>query len=32
MDAEQFNSLWLLIYCIGLVGVFGLGAIKGGQR
>ncbi|MFD1209714.1 tail virion protein G7P-2 [Modicisalibacter tunisiensis] len=32
MDADQFTSLWLLVYCIGLVAVFGLGAIKGGQR
>ncbi|MFC0267558.1 tail virion protein G7P-2 [Kushneria aurantia] len=32
MDPDQFESLWLLIYCIGLVAVFGLGAIKGGQR
>ncbi|MFC3282846.1 tail virion protein G7P-2 [Litchfieldella rifensis] len=32
MDADQFDRLWLLIYCIGLVTCFGLGAIKGGQR
>lgn len=32
MDTDQFNSLWLLIFCIGLVLAFGLGAMKGGQR
>ncbi|XKE46026.1 tail virion protein G7P-2 [Halomonas organivorans] len=32
MDADQFDSLWLLIYCAALVICFGLGAIKGGQR
>lgn len=32
MDANQYQSLWLLIYCIGLMLSFGLGAIKGGQR
>ncbi|WP_445619178.1 tail virion protein G7P-2 [Kushneria sp. Sum13] len=32
MDTTQYDGLWLLVYCIGLVVVFGLGAIKGGQR
>ncbi|WP_420852727.1 tail virion protein G7P-2 [Salinicola acroporae] len=32
MTAEQFDQLCLLIFCIGLVACFGLGAIKGGQR
>lgn len=32
MEPEQFNQLWNLVFCIGLVLAFGLGAIKGGQR
>ncbi|WP_374708185.1 tail virion protein G7P-2 [Salinicola avicenniae] len=32
MTADQFDQLWLLTFCIGLVVSFGLGAIKGGQR
>ncbi|WP_223161995.1 tail virion protein G7P-2 [Salinicola endophyticus] len=32
MTDDQFNALWLLTFCIGLVLAFGLGAIKGGQR
>ncbi|WP_420855097.1 tail virion protein G7P-2 [Salinicola salarius] len=32
MTAEQFDQLWLLTFCTGLVLCFGLGAIKGGQR
>jgi len=32
MTTDQFDSLWLLIFCTSLVIVFGLGAIKGGQR
>ncbi|MGO2474216.1 MAG: tail virion protein G7P-2 [Vibrio litoralis] len=32
MTQEQFDSLWLLIFIIGLVVCFGLGAIWGGQR
>ena len=32
MDTTELSSLWLLLYCVGLVLSFGLGAIKGGQR
>lgn len=32
MDTQQYESLWLLTYCVGLMLAFGLGAIKGGQR
>jgi len=26
------DRLWLLIFCVGLLFAFGLGAVKGGQR
>ncbi|WP_404466479.1 tail virion protein G7P-2 [Vreelandella aquamarina] len=26
------EGLWLLVYCVGLVLAFGLGAVSGGQR
>ncbi|WP_420825437.1 tail virion protein G7P-2 [Vibrio astriarenae] len=32
MTVEQFDSLWLLVFCIGLFVCFGLGCIWGGQR
>jgi hypothetical protein len=32
MSAEEFEGLWLLIFCASLIVAFGLGAIKGGQR
>ncbi|MGO2355116.1 MAG: tail virion protein G7P-2 [Marinomonas foliarum] len=32
MSTEEFESLWLLIFCASLIVTFGLGAIKGGQR
>lgn len=32
MNPAQFESLWLLVFIIGLLMAFGLGAIKGGQR
>lgn len=32
MTAEQADQLWLVVFCIGLVMAFGLGAIYGGQR
>lgn len=31
MTEAQGDSLWLLIWVVGLVVVFGLGALKGGQ-
>lgn len=32
MSQIQYDSLWLLLFIIGLFLAFGLGAIKGGQR
>ncbi|MEQ5183819.1 MULTISPECIES: tail virion protein G7P-2 [unclassified Providencia] len=32
MNAEQFEQLYILLLCLGLVICFGLGAIVGGQR
>lgn len=32
MNPAQFESLWVLVFIIGLLMAFGLGAIKGGQR
>lgn len=32
MTVEQFEQLYSMIYCVGLIAAFGLGAIKGGQR
>lgn len=32
MDTNAISGLWLLVYCVGLVLVFGIGAINGGQR
>lgn len=32
MSAEQFDSIWLLIFIIGLFVCFGLGALFGHQR
>ncbi|WP_222105024.1 tail virion protein G7P-2 [Halomonas sp. SH5A2] len=32
MDTNELSSLWLLVYCVGLVLTFGIGAINGGQR
>lgn len=32
MDTTELSGLWLLLYCVGLMLAFGLGAIKGGQR
>jgi len=32
ISIDQFDEFWLLIFCIGLIVSFGLGAIKGGQR
>ncbi|WP_226341399.1 MULTISPECIES: tail virion protein G7P-2 [Halomonadaceae] len=32
MDTSELSGLWLLVYCVGLVLCFGLGAINGGQR
>ncbi|WP_420038471.1 MULTISPECIES: tail virion protein G7P-2 [Halomonas] len=32
MDTSELAGLWLLVYCVGLVLAFGIGAINGGQR
>lgn len=32
MDTSELSGLWLLIYCVGLVLAFGIGAVSGGQR
>lgn len=32
MSSAQYEGLWFLVFIIGLVVAFGLGAIKGGQR
>lgn len=32
MDTSELSGLWLLIYCVGLILAFGIGAISGGQR
>ncbi|MCD1652126.1 MULTISPECIES: tail virion protein G7P-2 [Halomonadaceae] len=32
MDTSTPEGLWLLVYCVGLVLAFGIGAINGGQR
>ncbi|EPO2454046.1 tail virion protein G7P-2 [Providencia hangzhouensis] len=32
MTPEQFESIYILLLCLGLVVCFGLGAIVGGQR
>lgn len=31
MTEVQFTDLYNLVFCIGLIVAFGLGAIKGGQ-
>lgn len=32
MDTSDISGLWLLVYCVGLVLAFGIGAVSGGQR
>ncbi|WP_394134400.1 tail virion protein G7P-2 [Aliivibrio fischeri] len=32
MSAEQFEQLWILLFCIGLMVCFALGCVFGGQR
>jgi hypothetical protein len=32
LSTEQYDSIWLLVFCTSLIVVFGLGAIKGAQR
>jgi hypothetical protein len=32
MSTDQYENLWLLVFCASLIFAFGLGAIKGGQR
>lgn len=32
LESYHFDQLWLLIFAIGFLVAFGLGAIKGGQR
>ncbi|WP_367190923.1 tail virion protein G7P-2 [Aliivibrio fischeri] len=32
MTVEQYEQLWILIFCIGLTVCFALGCLFGGQR